>query len=384
MSINTCYIIAGEVSGDRLGAGIMRELKASNPNIRFFGVGGPMMEAEGLSSLFPYEELAVMGFLEILPKALHLMARIDYVVDNIQLKKPDVVVTIDSPGFNFRVVKKARKRDIASQFIHVVAPTVWAYKEKRAAACAQLFDHMLVLLPFEPPYFEKHGLPATFIGHPTVAASRPSGDGEAFRRRHHIGEDRTIIALLPGSRDNEIKRHMALMSQVVDEVASEFPDPVIVSSAPPHIRHALQHYFAHSPYRNILVFDAEDKMDAFAAADVALVKSGTVSLEVAYAGTPMVVMYKANAITAEIVRLLIKVPYVSLVNILLGQLVIPEFLQQDATVEKLSNQLKALLRDTNEQQAQQAAFKRAVSMLRKSDAHPAVEAAQIIQTIHTP
>lgn len=381
MTIKSCYIIAGEVSGDRLGAGIMRELKALNPDIRFAGVGGPMMQAEGLSSLFAYDELALMGFAEILPKLFHLLGRIESTVENIAFKRPDMIVTIDSPGFNFRVVEKARKANIPGKYVHVVAPTVWAYKEKRAQKCAKLFDHMLVLLPFEPPYFEKVGLPATFIGHPTVAKNQPAGDGAAFRKRHRIPADRKVIALLPGSRINEVKRHIALMAQVMDEVAREFPDPIIISSAPPHIREMLSEFFQVSPYRNILTFKPEEKMDAFSAADVALVKSGTVSLEMAYAGTPMVVMYKVSAITAWMVKHMIKIPYVSLINILLKQMVIPEYLQHDATVDKLSKHLNMLLRSQNECQAQKDAFKKAVQMLRKEHSSPAKEAALIIQHI---
>ena len=377
----TCYIIAGEVSGDRLGAGMMRELKAKHPGIRFAGVGGPQMEAEGLLSLFPYNDLALMGFAEVLPKAMQLMSRIGRVVEHIEFKRPDIIVTIDSPGFNFRVVKKAKKNGIKAKFVHVVAPTVWAYKEKRAKECAELFDHMLVLLPFEPPYFEKVGLPTTFIGHPSVAEGQHAGNGAAFRKRHHITDDQTIIALLPGSRKNEVTRHIGLMSQVMNEIAEKPSDIVLVSSAPPHLRDMMAEFFMTSPHRNVLLFTHEDKMDAFAAADVALVKSGTVSLEMAYANTPMVVMYKVNALTAMIVKKLIKVPYVSLINILLKRQVIPEYLQENATVEKIASHVKQLLENPKEQQEQVAGFNEAVQMLRKASAKPTSEAAQIISDI---
>lgn len=378
MSVPTCYIIAGEVSGDRLGAGIMRQLRALHPEMIFSGIGGPQMQAQGLRSAFDYSELALMGFAEILPKALHLLGRINSTVEDIEVKQPDVVVTIDSPGFNFRVVEKAKKQGIRTKFIHVVAPTVWAYKEKRAATCAKLFDHLLVLLPFEPPYFEKVGLPTTFIGHPTVSAEQYAGDGESFRKRHHIRPNQTVIALLPGSRENEVKRHMSLMGAVMDNIAQRHPDLVMISSVPRHMRVTLNEYFMTSPHRSILTFNAHEKMDAFAAADVALVKSGTVSLEMAYAGTAMVVMYKLNALTAWIIRRMIKTPFASLVNIILGKPVIPEYIQQDATVENLTRHLNQLLENADERQAQQRAFKDAIHMLQKNDSQPHQEAAQII------
>lgn len=378
MSATTIYIIAGEVSGDRLGAGIMRELKSRLPEVRFAGIGGPMMQAEGLSSLFDYSELALMGFAEVLPKAFHFLGRIDATVEDIDLKNPAMVITIDSPGFCTRVVKKARKHRLKATFLHVVAPTVWAYKEKRAEKFAKLFDHLMVILPFEPPYFEKVGLATTFIGHPSVAVDKQRGDGAAFRKKYHLSDARKVIALLPGSRENEVKRHLSIMSGTIDLLAQDFPNLVLVSSAPPHIQAMLREYFMTSPYRNILLLRDDEKMDAFAAADVALVKSGTVSLEMAYARTPMVVMYKVNKITAWIVKRMIKLPYVSLVNVIQHQHVIPEFLQENATSEKLSEALKKILISEQESRKQIEAFDDTVNKLRRDDALPAQIAAQKI------
>ncbi|MGE0753968.1 MAG: lipid-A-disaccharide synthase, partial [Alphaproteobacteria bacterium] len=180
------YIIAGEASGDFLGGQLMQSLKekAGRP-VKFHGVGGDKMAAHGLTSRFPYHELSLMGFIEILPYAYNLMSRIDTVVEDIRERSPDVVITIDSPGFCFRVVKKLREEKMRCKFIHYVAPTVWAYKPERAEKCAALFDHMLVLLPFEPPYFTSKGLPCTFVGHPVVAETQP-GNGADFRNKYEI------------------------------------------------------------------------------------------------------------------------------------------------------------------------------------------------------
>ncbi len=374
------YVIAGESSGDRLGAGIMRELRNAHPNIEFNGIGGPDMEAEGLNSLFPYHELSLMGFAEILPKMLHLLGRIGLTVDDISNKQPDILLTIDSPGFTFRVVKKLREQGLKTSYIHAVAPTVWAYKPERAKKCASLFDHMLVLLPFEPPYFEKEGLHTSFIGHPTVWSGLPNADGAAFRARHKIEPSTPVIAVLPGSRENEIRRHMWLMSQAVNQVAIQNNQaPVLVSAAPEHVRVMMTEYFSSSPFRNILVFDAKEKMDALAAANVALVKSGTVTLDVARAGTPMIVMYKVNPMTAWLLRRLINISHVSLINILQNQIVIPEFLQENATVQKLSSALLQLLQSPDQQRFQREQFVDAIRKMQPpQDQSPFQEAAEKI------
>lgn len=359
------YVIAGESSGDKIAGGIMRAMREARPDVEFYGIGGPEMLKAGLKqSLFPFEELSLMGFAEILPKMYHLLARIGSTVDDVQYKQPDIIMTVDSPGFTFRVVRKLRELNVKSTFVHVVAPTVWAYKPERAQKCAKLFDHMLVLLPFEPPYFEKEGLKTTYIGHPTVWKGNPEGNGKAFRERHRIAPDTPIFALLPGSRENEIKRHMWLMSQAINQLSLKHKfAPIIVSVAAEHTRAMMTEFFASSPFRNILVFDTAEKMDALAAANIALVKSGTITLEVAYAGTPMIVTYRVHPISAWIVRKLINISQVSLINILQNTEVIPEFLQENATVPNLSKALEALWTSPEQQQFQRAQFAQAIDKL---------------------
>lgn len=362
------YIIAGESSGDKIAAGMMEALSTQHPSVEFYGIGGPEMQKQGLKSLFPFHELALMGFTEILPKMLHLMSRVGLTVDDIITKAPDILITVDSPGFNFRVVKKLRDQQFNTKYIHAVAPTVWAYKPERAKKCADLFDHMLVLLPFEPPYFEQEGLHTTYIGHPTVWRGNPSGDKAAFRKLHKISDDTPVIAVLPGSRENEIKRHMWLMSQSVNQFAlKNNRAPIIVSSATEHTRAMMTEYFSSSPFRNILVFNPSEKMDALAAADIALVKSGTVTLEVAFANTPMIVTYRANVITAWIIRRLIKISQASLINIIQETSVIPEFLQEQATVQELSEALDQLWNSKENQKFQREHFQQAIDKMQPPD-----------------
>ncbi len=340
------YLIAGEASGDFLGAQLMKALKVqSQKPVRFFGVGGEKMSEEGLDSLFPYHELSMLGFLEVLPHALKIFARVDRTVEDILAKQPEVVVSIDVPGFNLRVAKKLRKLGFKGKLIHYVAPTVWAYKPQRAKLCAQLFDHMLVLLPFEPPYFESVGLPCTFVGHP-VMTEIPPPDAGTFRSKYELSDDTTLISVLPGSRKGEIERHMPIFAGAITLLAQRFPKLAIGMAVPRHVLPLVAPYFENCPFRAIVTADPADKQGLFAASNGAIVKSGTVTLEVAKAGIPMVVAYKVNPISAWMLRRIIKTPYVNLVNIIAGKEIFPELLQELCTPLSIADALYGLM--TNE------------------------------------
>lgn len=326
----TIYLIAGESSGDLLGAHLMQSLKKlHNGAIRFYGIGGEKMQKEGLKSLFPYHELSMMGFVEILPYIFKLMARIDQTTDDIIVKHPDVVITIDSPGFCFRVVEKLRKRALKfkPKFVHYVAPSVWAYKPERAQKCAKLFDHLLALLPIEPPYFEHVGLPCTWVGHPLVAETQV-GDGNRFREKYQIAADVPIFCLLPGSRKGEIERHMPIFAPVMTLLAAKFPNLAIVVPVPPNVMPYVAPYFETCPFRAVVTSEEQERKDAIAASQVAIVKSGTVALEVSMAGIPMVVTYKVNALSAWMFKRMALTRYVNLINIMEGKEIIPELLQE--------------------------------------------------------
>lgn len=374
------FLIAGEASGDALGAGVMRALKDTHGHaIAFFGVGGEQMEAAGLTSLFNYRELSLMGFAEIIPHMFTLKRRINEVASEIERIKPDVVVTIDSPGFNFRVIKQLKKRTTGKPvFIHLVAPTVWAYKPERAKKCAELFDHLLVILPFEPPYFEKEGLKTTTIGHPTAWPDNPKGDGRSFRNRYDIGGDVPVLTVLPGSRPGEIKRHMPIVMETIRQLGAVHPDLTVTMALPDHIAGAVGDYTADCAYR-IIMAKSEEKMDAIAAANVALVKSGTVTLDVAHAGIPMIVMYRVNPLSAWLLKRMMLISTVTLVNILEEKQVVPEYLQENANADNLSAALRLLLASKEEQARQKNAFKSALAKLQPAGkGHPASHAAQAI------
>lgn len=357
------YIIAGEASGDLLGAHLMQSLKKQSPRpIIFYGVGGDKMTAEGMDSLFPYYELSMMGFVEILPYAFNLLSRIGLTVEDIRAKAPDIVITIDSPGFCFRVVKKLREYKLRSKFVHYVAPTVWAYKPERAEKCAALFDHMLVLLPFEPPYFTSKGLPCTFVGHPVVAETQ-TGNGDAFREKYNITKDTLLLCVLPGSRKGEVDRHMPIFGRAITMLAQKYPSLAMVVAVPRHVLPFVVDYFEGCPFRTVITADEVDKKNAIAASNLAIVKSGTVALEVAMCKTPMVVGYRVNPLSAWMMKRMITTKYANLINILLNNEVIPELLQEHCTPLMLANAASNLLQYPELQTQQRESAIQALSLL---------------------
>jgi len=359
------YLIAGEASGDLLGAHLMKALrKQTSRPITFLGIGGPRMIEEGLSSLFPFYELSMLGAIEILPFLFNIAARIRMTVEDVNSKNPDVMITIDSPGFTLRVVERLRqeKPPLNCKFVHYVAPTVWVYKPERAALCARLFDHMLVLLPFEPPYFKKAGLACTWVGHPIVAETS-TGDAAAFRQKFEIHPDATLFCLLPGSRQGEVKRHMPIFAQAITLLASQFPDPAMVVAVPANVMSSIAPFFEGCPFRAVVTANDEDKKNAIAASQIAIVKSGTVALEVAMANVPMVVTYRVHPLSAWYLRRKVLIKNANLVNILEGEEIIPELLQELCTPIMLASACADLLTNPARQELQKSKEKSALNQL---------------------
>lgn len=365
------YIVAGEASGDALGAGLMQALATQRHDLRFAGIGGEAMHAQGLQSLFPYQELSIMGFLEVLPHLPALLKRLRETEADIEAKQPDIIITIDSPGFTFRLARALKKNPKTAHIkrIHYVAPSVWAYKPARAKKTAQLFDALLTLLPFEPPYFEKEGLAATFVGHP-VLWEKTGGDAAAFRQRHNILADTPILLVLPGSRKGEIRYQLQLFMEAARALLNV--TPVILAS--PQVKQAI----AQSVPAGIRVIDISEKRDAFAAATLALTKSGTISLELAAAGVPMVVAHRGNPFSAWLIKRMILIKYVSLANIAVNRAIIPELLQENCNLIAITDALKKLERpEIRQEQRRQCLL--ALSELRNgNDKEPSVIAAETV------
>ena len=354
------FIIAGEASGDILGAGLMRALKEKHPGAVFHGVGGRKMQAEGLKSLFPMEDLSVMGVAEVLPRLFSILARIRQTVKEILRVRPKAVITIDSPDFCFRVIQKLKGRDKSIPCIHYVAPSVWAWRPGRAKKVAGFLDHILTLLPFEPPYFEEHGLSATFIGHPVVERLENRGEGDRFRKKHHLKTDQPILSMLPGSRMSELSRLLGKFSETADIVLRNRHNAVIVIPTLPHLKEYIDRFFRGKGINPILVYGEEEKFDAFAASVVAIAASGTVSLELAMTDTPHIIAYKLSPISAWLARHLIKTPYVNLINILLKRRVVPELLLDQCEPGPMSQELLRLMGNKESRAAQLMDFREAL------------------------
>jgi len=374
------FLTAGEPSGDNLGGRIMAALKAkTDGRVRFAGVGGEAMEAQGLDSLFPMAELSIFGISEILPHIPNAFRRIYQTAWSIRRLRPDAVLTIDSPAFSFGVVRRVRGRGIP--LIHLNAPKVWAYRPGRARRVARYYDHLLVLLPFEPAYFEAVGLACSFIGHPVVESGADKGDGAAFRGRHDIPDDAPLLCVLPGSRKSEIKNLLHIFSKTVALLAADLPRLQVVVPTVPAVSARVSEAAARWPVPTRVVTSEAEKFDAFAAADVALAASGTVSLELAIAGVPMVIAYRAAAITAAVVRRLARVRFASIVNLVHDREVVPELMQEACRPKPLAAAVAALFRDPAARRAQVADCRRAARMLGLGARRPSEHAAQIILDI---
>jgi lipid-A-disaccharide synthase len=344
--------------------------------VRIAGIGGAAMEAEGLASQFPMSELAVMGIVEVIPHVPRILRRVNETADAVKSLRPDAVVTIDAPAFAFRVGKKLKGAGIP--LIHYVAPSVWAWRPRRAHMIAQFLDHLLVFLPFEPPYFLREGLAATFVGHPAVEA--PKGDRAAFRSRHGIPESARVLAMLPGSRRGEIGRHLPIFRETVAMLARRIPGLHLVVPTVPTVDAEVRAAVAGFGVPSTVV-GAEEKYDAFAAADVALAASGTVVLELAVAGLPMVVTYRVNALSAFVARRMVKVTQVSLVNLVLGRPSVHELIQDQCRPELLSAAVAELFDDSGARARQKADLAETVRALTPEHGRPSERAAEVVLEI---
>ncbi|OAN54414.1 lipid-A-disaccharide synthase [Magnetospirillum moscoviense] len=342
------YVIAGEPSGDMLGARLMAGLTArTQGQVRFAGIGGANMKGLGLASLFPMAELTVMGITEVLPRIPRILRRVNQTIDDIGRLRPDAVVTIDSWGFTGRVQKACRQRFPDIPRIHYVAPMVWAWKPKRAKKLAKVLDFLMTLLPFEPPYFEKEGLRAACVGHPVVESGAEKGDGVAFRARHGIGAMAPVLAVLPGSRRSETNVLLPIFAEVLTRLKARHPDLTLVVPTVETVAERVRAAARDWPFPAIVVEGMAEKYDCLAAADAGLAASGTVALELALAGLPTVICYRLSATTAFIARRFFgfKIKWATLVNMVQDQAVMPEFLQEDCRAKPIATAVDALLSD---------------------------------------
>ena len=371
----TFFIIAGESSGDRLGAALMQGLKSEHDGeVSFIGVGGPLMIDLGLESIFPMDELSVMGIAEVLPKIRLLLRRIKETANAVETCNPTALITIDSPDFCFRVAKRVKTRMPALRVIHYVAPSVWAWRPKRAAKMARFVNHVLALLPFEPPYMEAEGMSCDFVGHP-ITTERQASNAQANSFRNDIGvnSDAQLLTLLPGSRTSEVTRLGPVFREVTERLRNDYPNLSIAIPSVGARADLIKQTFEGLDVtildpREMTSTEAEERKRAcYRASDVALAASGTVSLELAAAETPMVIAYKMHWFTAFIKRRMVRVSTATLVNLLTNTNAVHEFLLEDCTAENIYRSVKNLLDNPDARDAQLAVSAKAMQMLGKGD-----------------
>nr|HEV8009132.1 lipid-A-disaccharide synthase [Bradyrhizobium sp.] len=371
------FLIATEESGDRLGANLMKVLRQRlGGAVRFEGVGGQSMAREGLASLFPIEELSIMGFSAVLRQLPMILRRIRQTADAVTQASPDILVIIDSPDFTHRVARRVRARDPSLPIVDYVSPSVWAWRPGRARAMLGYVDHVLALLPFEPKVYRRlHGPPCSYVGHPLVEQIdmlRPDADEQ--RRRH--GQP-PVVLVLPGSRRGEISHHLAVFGETLGLLDLPF-EPVLPTM--PHLQDVIREGVKSWPVQPRIIVGEQEKKAAFRSAHAAFVKSGTVTLELALAGVPMVAAYKVGAVEAWILRRAIRGSSVILANLVIGENVVPEFLQQDCTAAKLAPALRDILGDSPLRRRQTEAFAGLDAIMSTGGQPPSARAADIVLT----
>jgi lipid-A-disaccharide synthase len=347
MSVLRIALVAGEASGDILGSGLMRAIKARHPDVQFIGVGGPLMEAEGMRSYFPMERLSVMGLVEVLGRLKELLARRKLLIQTLIDEKPDVFIGIDAPDFTLNIELKLRQAGIKT--VHYVSPSVWAWRQKRVLKIREGCDLMLTLLPFEARFYEEKGVPVRFVGHPLADTIPLEADRAAARAELGLG-DGPVVALMPGSRGGEVGRLGALFFDTAERLLALRPGIRFVLPCASPQRRAQIELLLQGRDLPLTLLDGRSHV-ALAACDAVLIASGTATLEALLYKRPMVVAYRLAPLTYWILKRMVKSPYVSLPNLLAQRLLVPELLQDAATVDALAQTLLPLLDNGAEQTA---------------------------------
>jgi lipid-A-disaccharide synthase len=383
------FLIAGEASGDLLGSKLIKELKEqlhkNNEEGEFIGVGGKLMREQGLTTIFPMEELSVMGFLEVLPHLPKLLRRINQTAQIIQKEKPDFVITIDSPDFCFRVVKLVVSRQssvVSLKKIHLIAPSVWAYREGRAQKISKLYDLLLAILPFEPPYFEKYGLKTVFIGHPIIENapdfSQKEKENEKFRQKYFIKKDDILICITPGSRSGEVAKIFPEFIAAINFLSQEKSNLKVAIPLVEKTRELVLQMAKNLKVEYFLI-EPEEKKSAFFAANFALAKSGTNTIELSLYQLPMLIAYKLNSLSHFLIKRMVKIKFANLINLILNKEVIPEMLQDKCEGKQIAQKLKNLIDDKNFSQKQITESQAALKLMGSGDSeNPSVKAAKEI------
>jgi len=372
------FLIANEESGDRLGASLIKALRQRTQSATHFSaVGGAHMAEQGVASLFPIGDLAIVGVSSI-PAALpRILRRIREASDAVVAARPDVLVIIDSPDFTHRVARRVRARAPAIPIIDYVCPSVWAWRSARARTMSAYVDHVMALLPFEPKVMQElGGPPCSYVGHPLIEKISELRPNELEARLRLAGPP--LLLVMPGSRASEVRRMGPVFGKAVARIAEQFGPIEVAVPAVPRLAEKVRRATALWSVPARVITDNAEKQEAFRTARAALTKSGTSTLELAVAGVPMIAAYKVSLVEELIARLLIDVPSVILANLVLGENVVPEFLQRDCTAERLAGALLPLLSDTEERRRQVEGFARLDGIMEIGRAAPSDRAASVV------
>ena len=373
------FLIAGEPSGDNLGAALMAGLRELMPDVEFTGVGGSAMAAQGLESRFPMEELSLMGLWEVLPKYRALKARIAETAQAVADARPDALITIDSPDFCLRVARQARALWPGLRTVHYVAPSVWAWRSGRAKKMAEVIDHVLAILPFEPPLMQAAGMSCDFVGHPVVAEPvAGQAEAEAFRAANDIAPDQPLILCLPGSRRTEVSRLGPRVDEAMMRLRDRVPEIRVVIPTVHGVSGLVRDMAKRWPTAPVVVENPQERRAAFAAADLALAASGTVSLDLAANNVPMVIGYDVAPLSRLILRLMLKTDTVTLVNLVSETRAVPEFLGGDCQPGPMSQALFCLLEHPEDRGEQIAAMNLTMERLGRGGEAPGLRAARSV------
>ena len=375
------FVIVGESSGDILAADLMNSILRKSKDISFFGVGGEeMSKVKSFKSLFDISDIAIMGFSEIIKNIFKVKKRINQTVDAILKIKPDIVLTVDAPGFNISVVKKVKAKLPNTKFVHYVAPQVWAWKEKRAENIAKIFDYLLCFFPFEPKYFEKYGLKCFVVGH--TAIKNVVGDKKRFLKNYNLSEKDIVVTLLPGSRKQMAERLLPIYRDVVDELYEKVPNLKIVIPTTETIDYFIISETKNWKYEPIIVKGKQNRYDAFVASTASLCISGTAVLELAVAKVPTVVAYKISKLSYAIAKHFVKIKNVTLPNIIMEKAVVPEFIQNRCNAEELT---RAMMKAITNKKYRESQIKNYDLLLKKVNFNdkksPSDKAADVVLSI---
>lgn len=372
------FLVATEESGDRLGANLMKVLRQRlGDAVQFDGVGGRAMAREGLSSLFPIEELSIVGLAAVVKQLPKILRLIRQTAEAVAECSPDILVIIDSPDFTHRVARRVRARIPSMPIVDYVSPTVWAWRPGRARAMRRYIDHVLGLLPFEPEAYRRlKGPPCSYVGHPLVEQVGVLRPGIEEQRRRDQAPP--VLLVLPGSRRSEVRHHLPVFGEALGRLREQGMPFELILPTMPHLREAIVEGTKNWPVQPKVIVGEDEKRAAFRIAHAALVKSGTATLELALAGVPMVAAYKGGNVEAWVLRRAIRVSSVILANLVIGENVVPEFLQEECTPDKLAPALHDILVDSSSRQRQIEAFGRLDTIMSTGNQPPSVRAADIV------